>query len=64
MEKRDTEKKCRKALKPAEEIDATPAVRSWRSTRISAATMTTIWTLNEFENVWLLTRGGPGILQN
>lgn len=27
MEKRDTEKKCRKALKPAEEIDATPAVR-------------------------------------
>lgn len=33
---------------------------SWRSARISAATMTTIWTLNEFENVWLLTRGGPG----
>ena len=27
---------------------------------LSAATMTTIWTLNEFENVWLLTRGGPG----
>ena len=27
---------------------------------MSAATMTTIWTLNEFETVWLLTRGGPG----
>lgn len=27
---------------------------------LSAATMTTIWTLNAFETTWLLTRGGPG----
>lgn len=27
---------------------------------LSAAMMTSIWTLNEFESVWIMTRGGPG----
>ncbi|WP_364153213.1 carbohydrate ABC transporter permease [Paenibacillus sp. LPE1-1-1.1] len=32
---------------------------SVREVTIMAAVMTTIWTLNDFEIIWLLTRGGP-----
>lgn len=32
---------------------------SVREVTVLAAVMTTIWTLNDFEIIWLLTRGGP-----
>jgi multiple sugar transport system permease protein len=30
-----------------------------RSVAMLAAVITTVWTLNDFEIIWLLTRGGP-----
>jgi multiple sugar transport system permease protein len=32
---------------------------SVKEVTVLAAVMTTIWTLNDFEIIWLLTRGGP-----